>query len=1107
MVRHFGCHLIIAALLAGSAMAATITVEAGGGGDFPTINEALVAAAAGDLILVGPGTYEETIALEIPVHLSSTGGSAATIIAGPFSSQDALTVDAPGVTVEGFTLTAGRRGLTLTDEAGGINLIDITIEESGAYPVAMPVDMLNDILPMLNLVPHASGQFEAVLLTSGTITTSRTWPVLPAGMVYHLSNAVVTIAGPDGPVLTIPDGSIVKSWFSRFEIGTSSEPGGLMANDVIFTSLRDDVGGDTDGSTLAVGPGQWNRLDFNATARTDSSRITNCEIRYGGSGNGVIEIRDSDPLITGNTFTENTTELNVSGSLSLGANQTGNTIIQGDGLPIWTSLAELENLLFNNTLTPRGDDKWNGIRILGSDVTTSYTLPVLPFGFVYFLENATIDIAGPSGPVLTIPDGTIVKCWYSRFEVGSNSEPGGFMANDVLFTSIRDDEGGDTNGSTLGPARGQWNRIDFNPMARADSSSVTNCELRYGGSGTAAVEVRESDPLITGNIFQENDVDLWVKGTPSQGANQMGNTITQGDGRPIVTTLAELDNVVFGNTLIPRGDDKWNGIQILGSTVSSSYTLPVLPHDFVYFLDSQAITVAGPEGPVLTIPDGTIIKCWYSRFEIGSGGEPGGLMANDVIFTSTRDDVGGDTAGNNLDPNPGQWNRLDFTADARDDSCQVTNCEFRYGGSGPATVEVVGSDPVITGNSFTDCNAVLKISGSASLGANQSGNTIVQANDLPITTPIDHLEQVVFGNTITPRGDDKWNGIKLMGSTVSEDFTLPVLPHDFVYVLDSVTISVVGENNPVLTIPDGTIIKSWYSRFEIGGNDLPGGLIATGTLFTSTRDDTGGDTNGNNFQPTRGNWNRLDFNPGAGDAVCRLIECEFRYGGSGTGTIEARESRPQLDRCLITESQGPAVVSRGVGANPTLRLCSLQNNGTGLHAYDDGYARLIRVCFEGNDIGLEVEPPEGGLGTFQALNCWWGAADGPSGEGPGSGDSIVGPADFAPWYTSEACLDFSGAEDAGLPRVLALEAAYPNPFNPSTRIAFALPDEQDVALRIYALDGRLVRTLVQDTRAAGRHEVMWNGQDDQGRPQAAGVYFYRLTAGDEERTAKMMLVK
>jgi len=102
-----------------------------------------------------------------------------------------------------------------------------------------------------------------------------------------------------------------------------------------------------------------------------------------------------------------------------------------------------------------------------------------------------------------------------------------------------------------------------------------------------------------------------------------------------------------------------------------------------------------------------------------------------------------------------------------------------------------------------------------------------------------------------------------------------------------------------------------------------------------------------------------------------------------------------------------------------------------------------------------------------------------------------------------------GASAVGdqLPSTVMLNGNYPNPFNPSTEISFALPAQSRASLRIYDTAGRLVRTLVSGELDAGTHFVTWNGKTDSGNITASGVYFYRLDTERKSITRKMLLLK
>jgi probable HAF family extracellular repeat protein len=97
--------------------------------------------------------------------------------------------------------------------------------------------------------------------------------------------------------------------------------------------------------------------------------------------------------------------------------------------------------------------------------------------------------------------------------------------------------------------------------------------------------------------------------------------------------------------------------------------------------------------------------------------------------------------------------------------------------------------------------------------------------------------------------------------------------------------------------------------------------------------------------------------------------------------------------------------------------------------------------------------------------------------------------------------------DDALPARNVLLEAQPNPFNPSTMLSFELVAPTHARLQVYDATGRLVVTLVDEQRASGRHEVIWNGQDGNGRTVASGVYLGRFQAGTVIQTERLILVK
>jgi hypothetical protein len=103
--------------------------------------------------------------------------------------------------------------------------------------------------------------------------------------------------------------------------------------------------------------------------------------------------------------------------------------------------------------------------------------------------------------------------------------------------------------------------------------------------------------------------------------------------------------------------------------------------------------------------------------------------------------------------------------------------------------------------------------------------------------------------------------------------------------------------------------------------------------------------------------------------------------------------------------------------------------------------------------------------------------------------------------------DLTGIPGGTVPQSFKLYQSTPNPFNPMTTIRFDLPTAQSVELTIFNVDGRRIKTLVNEQMPAGSHAVIWDGRDETGQRVASGTYFYRIQAGPYGGTDRMVLVK
>ncbi len=84
---------------------------------------------------------------------------------------------------------------------------------------------------------------------------------------------------------------------------------------------------------------------------------------------------------------------------------------------------------------------------------------------------------------------------------------------------------------------------------------------------------------------------------------------------------------------------------------------------------------------------------------------------------------------------------------------------------------------------------------------------------------------------------------------------------------------------------------------------------------------------------------------------------------------------------------------------------------------------------------------------------------------------------------------------------------YPNPFNPTTTIEYQIPTEGDVEIKIFSIDGQLVRLFESTHNSPGSYTVVWDSKNNTGQPVASGLYIYRVKYQNTVLAKKMLFVK
>ncbi len=107
-------------------------------------------------------------------------------------------------------------------------------------------------------------------------------------------------------------------------------------------------------------------------------------------------------------------------------------------------------------------------------------------------------------------------------------------------------------------------------------------------------------------------------------------------------------------------------------------------------------------------------------------------------------------------------------------------------------------------------------------------------------------------------------------------------------------------------------------------------------------------------------------------------------------------------------------------------------------------------------------------------------------------------------YVSNTIL---GSNYENMPNQYLLHQNYPNPFNPITTLRYNVPEKILVSICIFDISGNLIKMLVNEVKSAGFYSARWDAINDKGQPISAGVYFYKIQAGNFVDTKKMILLK
>lgn len=352
----------------------------------------------------------------------------------------------------------------------------------------------------------------------------------------------------------------------------------------------------------------------------------------------------------------------------------------------------------------------------------------------------------------------------------------------------------------------------------------------------------------------------------------------------------------------------------------------------------------------------------------------------------------------------------------------------------------------------------------------------------------------------------------------SGDFTIEVMPitihvpGDYLTIQEAINISVVGDT---IEVHPGTYIEN----INFNGHSI----ILT-SLFLPF-----GDSSAISSTIIDGNFlgSVVTFENGE-DRTAVITGFTIRNGlAASGGGIYCSNSSPTISNNIIVRNS--ALEGGGVscdGANPTITGNTITENtadslGGGIFCGNSSNPIITNtlVWNDSAEVGSEIFADGTSIPNITYSNVQGGW----SGMGNIDCDPFFCSPDTGNYYLADnsCCIGTGeGGVDIGalgigctvtstnelntdlLPSHFALYPNYPNPFNPTTKIKFSLPQIVEVTLIVYDVRGKEVISLVDEVLPAGHYEVAFEGAD-----LSSGVYFYRIQAEQFVQSRKMLLIK
>ncbi|KPK92937.1 hypothetical protein AMJ80_06240 [bacterium SM23_31] len=991
---------------------------------------------------------------------------------------------------------------------------NVVIQNCYWDPIAMS---LKSDPTFTNITFTANGS-KGIRILEGTLSSDAYLKKRDVAGIYNIGYILDNLTINTNAVLTFEPGVVIKFNDNRY----ITVNGALIANgtkdeNIVFTSIRDDSrGGDTnnDGNTSTPAKGNWRAIIFKDTSIDSLNVLKNVDIRFGGNysgqNRGIISVENSKTVI-------DSCDISHSSSAGIGVYGSAYPVISNNNIsnidytPI--SMSMFSNPVFiNNTASNIGI---MALGIIPETYATTAAIPIRNFaGFnnitYYYYGTATIN----SGTTITIPAGMVFK--HARFDVNGAVKINGTPAEKVVFTELRDDEYGnplDTNGdgSLSSPYIDYYYNYDyrilFNDVSNDTLSSVYNAVFRYVDR---PVVLSSASPTIRNSVFDKNNWGIILDGVSYPVVKNCSfDNLTYA---PFKSSILSYPDSTAGNSM---SGSTYRALGIKGETLVSDYT--ITKRNFAgitnipYFI-SEDYTIGS--GVILSIEPGIVLK-FYRNVGINVRGAlkaiAGASLDSIIVFTHIYDDFyGGDTNADSAQTVPslsssyGRWDGISFADESEDNNCILQNVIIRFAWNGAIITN--SASPAISYSAIKDNRYALVANGASDPSINYcdiydnqyySTDVAVQNNGGAFT--ID-AENNWWGSNTGPTHTSNPGGT---GQSVSNMV-------DFIPFLSNGTHNpIAGDvslNGKIQAFDASKILKHVVNPAGPDAlNDIQKRVADVSNEMGITAYDASLILQHvvGSISVFPSELQKIQANPNALKSLQKIIASQKVKSGriiisdsktNGGETIDVPvkiENVNGMTSALLILKYEQSYVNIA-----SVKDVDMAENGI-FAFYDDKEKGEITIALAGSEM-----IPSGGNILLLSFNV-----------SEDIRDDVTSPLIIKKFLANETDLTKfakSGSiQITGMPVSFALSQNYPNPFNPFTTIEYRIPnDDVNVNISIYNSIGQLVKTLVNETKNAGKYEVVWDGTDSSGLRVSTGVYIYRMRAGDTfKQTKKLLLIK